>query len=150
MKNLFVAVVMLALTASCCGPCLVPCIPGVWPRPASPAAADQRGAFLLENGDRVQFHRDGGHHRIELHRPAERDERTVLQWELLDSVDIPATPNLFVCMGAAYRDGDPTEYIAVAEEDPAQVHPVKFAWRIDTATQKLIAANPSGLRCDVE
>ncbi|HEX2121546.1 MAG TPA: hypothetical protein VHL59_07885, partial [Thermoanaerobaculia bacterium] len=73
--------------------------------------------------------------------------RSVVRWELLDGIDVPATAGLFVCMGAAYRQGDPAEYIAVAEEDPAHVHPVKFAWRVDAATQKLVAQNPSGVRC---
>ena len=53
-------------------------------------------------------------------------------------------------MGAASRDGDAAEYVAVAQEDPAHVHPVKFAWRIDPTVRKFVETDPSRVVCHVD
>ena len=79
-----------------------------------------------------------------------RDEQRVIEWEMLDVVEVPVSPGLFVCMGAASRDGDEAEYVVVAQEDPAHVHRVKFAWRIDPTVQKFVEVNPSQVVCNID
>jgi hypothetical protein len=133
----FVAIAMGGLIVSCCGPCLAPCIPGVWPRTAP---AQERGAFLLQDDYIVDFYRQGPHHRIELRRAA----------ETLDAVEVPASQTSFVCMGAASRDNDLVEYVAIAEEDSAHEHPVRFAWKVDKATKKLVRTDSARVHCNVD
>ncbi|HEX8617319.1 MAG TPA: hypothetical protein VF911_07025 [Thermoanaerobaculia bacterium] len=106
------------------------------------------GGFTLTDHQFAVHHRvREGAHRLELLRRT-NDRTGNVRWETLDVVPIVMPENSLVCLTAT-RSGERADYVALAEDDPAHNHRVLRAWRIDTASRKLVTATTEGVTCAV-
>jgi hypothetical protein len=109
---------------------------------------DWGGFTLAENALAVHHRVREGQHRLDLLRRTETRGGDV-RWETLDTVNLDLGEGTLVCL-TAKRDGSEGDYVAVAEDDADHRHPVLRAWRVDTATRKLVSENAAGVQCNAK
>jgi hypothetical protein len=107
------------------------------------------GGFTLAENELAVHHRvRQGEHRLELLRRMETRGGDV-RWETLDVVNLDLGEGTLVCL-TAKRDGNAADFVAVAEDDPDHRHNVLRAWRVDTATRKLVSEDAAGIVCNAK
>jgi hypothetical protein len=107
------------------------------------------GGFTLAENELAVHHRvRQGEHRLELLRRMETRGGDV-RWETLDVVNLDLGERTLVCL-TAKRDGTDGDFVAVAEDDPEHRHNVLRAWRVDTATRKLVSEDAAGVVCNAK
>lgn len=109
---------------------------------------DWGGFTLAENQLAVHHRVRQGEHRLELLRRLETRGGDV-RWETLDVVNLDLGEGTLVCL-TAKRDGDDGDYVAVAEDDAEHKHAVLRAWKVDTATRKLVGEDAAGVMCNAK